>query len=248
MSVRKPGLRQLWKHRVKITNHGFTYKILLSRPAVDFVDENLERVACNNETSKNNNTNQCKGNLQQLGLDALDGIVDLDRFTSDGVFCLVFPLELRARMLDAGDTTNSPLNGQINLLLLPILEEDDRPETTDEGVYRGELAEDQPGAKTNGSGEDEEAEVGLDKGEVKGHVLAKLVTDLIEVGLVEEILLAPFLNPRLVEGVVVQGEDALNVLPRAVARHDTGTAVVLGLSDHEVNEARAFSLGDRLIM
>lgn len=106
-----------------------TYEILLARASINLIDKHLERVAGNDEGTKGNNTGQSEGNLEQLGLDPLHRRVDLDRLAGDGVFGLVLPLKLGSGLLDVGDSSDAPLDGKVDFLLLPILKEDYRPET-----------------------------------------------------------------------------------------------------------------------
>lgn len=151
-------------------------------------------------------------------------------------------------MLDVGYTTDTPANGQVNFLLLPVLKEDHRPEAAEKGVQLGKLAEEHPRREACGGGEDQEAEVGLYKGKVKSNVLAELVPDFVKVGLIKKIFLRPLLNPGLVESMVVQREDTLDILPLAIPGGDTRTTIIDGLRQDEIDQPGSLSLGDRLIL
>jgi hypothetical protein len=110
------------------------------------------------------------------------------------------------------------------------------------------LAQDEPGGKAKGGGEYQEGEVRLEKGKVKGNLLAKRVTDLINVLLGEQVLGAPLLYPLAVEGVVVQGEYRLDELPLPALGSNTGAAIVLGQGQEKVDQTKAFGLADGLLL
>lgn len=105
-----------------------TYKILLTRATVNLIDEHLERVTGHDEGTQGDDTGQSEGDLEQLRLDPLHRRVDLDRLTSDGILSLMLPLKFGSGSLNVGDSSDSPLDGKIDFLLLPVLDENYRPE------------------------------------------------------------------------------------------------------------------------
>lgn len=151
-------------------------------------------------------------------------------------------------MLDGRYAADAPIDGEIYLLLLPILEKDNRPEAAEERIESGELAEEHPCGKAGGGGEEEESEVRLHKGKIKGNLLSKLIADLVKVVLVKEVLATPLLYPGLVKSMVVQREERLDESPAPVAGSDPRAAIVLRLGEDQVDEARALGLSDGLIL
>lgn len=105
-----------------------TYEILLAWATINLIDEHLERVAGHDEGTQGNDAGQSEGDLEQLGLDSLHRRVDLDRLASDGVLSLMLPLKFGSGPLNVGNSSDAPLDGKIDFLLLPVLEEDYRPE------------------------------------------------------------------------------------------------------------------------
>lgn len=227
---------------------GSTYQVLLARAIVDFIDEDLKGVAGHNQSTQSNNTSQSKGDLEQLSLDALHGLIHLNNFASDRVLSFAIPLKLRSRLLDTGHTPDTPLHGKVDLLLLPVLEENDRPETTEQGIEERELAEQKPCDKAETRGDDEEAEVGSQEGEVEGNAFTKLVSNVVDVALLQDILAAPLLDPILVEFVTMQRKYGLNVFPLCIGRSNSSTTFVTWLRDHKVDQAQALCFNYGLIL
>lgn len=245
-----------------------TYQVLLKGPAVDLGDKDLNGKAEGDEAAEGDDAGEGKGDLQQLVGEAAEGRIDLDGLAGDGVLGLAVKEELGPGQLDLGDAADAPLDGEVDLLLLPVLEEDDGPEAVDGGVEPGELADQQPGAEAEGGGEEQEGKVALQEGKVEGDALAKLVADGVEVGGVQHVLCAPLLDPGAVEGVVVQreeaGDEAVLVAAAAAAasagsssssraggvtagRRDAGAALAPGPRQQQVDEAQALGLGDGLV-
>lgn len=110
------------------------------------------------------------------------------------------------------------------------------------------MAQKQPSTKSKSGRDDEESEVGPQKGKVEGDALAKLVSDVVDIGLFQSILATPFLDPFLVEGMTVKGKDGIDVLPLGVGGRNSGAALVTGLGDHEVDQAQTLGLDDGLIL
>lgn len=110
------------------------------------------------------------------------------------------------------------------------------------------MTQKQPSTKSKSGRDDEESEVGPQEGKVEGDALAKLVSDVVDLGLFQSILATPFLDPFLVEGMAVKRKYGLDVLPLGIGGRDSGAALVPGLGDHEVDQAQSLGLDDRLIL
>lgn len=110
------------------------------------------------------------------------------------------------------------------------------------------MAQEQPGTKPKRGRDDEESEVGPQKCKVEGDALAKLVSDIVDIGLLQGVLAAPLLDPLLVERMVVKGKDGIDMLPLAIGGRDSGAALIAGLGDHEVDQAQTLGLDDGLIL
>jgi hypothetical protein len=73
-------------------------------------------------------------------------------------------------VIDLRDAAYTPPHSQIGLLVFPVLGEDGAPDGAHEAVDGREVAEYEPRDEAKGSGEHEESEVGLGKGEVEGNL------------------------------------------------------------------------------
>ena len=80
----------------------------------------------------------------------------------------LLPPELRTRNLDDPDPSHIPSDAQVYLLYLPVFEENSAPHTRENGVGEGVLREELPRNEACYRGEDQEDDIGLDEGEVKG--------------------------------------------------------------------------------
>lgn len=160
--------------------------------------------------------------------------VDLDNLPSNRVLGFPLKLELGPGKLNLGYSSDRPLNSEILLLYLPVLEEDDGPQGVHQRIEPRKLAQHEPCAETEGGGEEQEGKVGLEEGKIKGDLLAKLVADLVDIAVVQEVLGAPLLDPRLVERVVVQREDGGDKLPLAPLGSYARAAFILGFGYEEV--------------
>lgn len=75
--------------------------------------------------------------------------------------------ELSAAVLEGGDIADSPADGQVDFLTLPVLDEDYGPEAIGDCEGEGVGREEKVHAGTENSGNDQERKVALKKGEVK---------------------------------------------------------------------------------
>lgn len=150
-------------------------------------------------------------------------------------------------MLNFGDAADPPRNSQIRLFPLPVLKKDDGPERATDGVKDRELAQYQPSRKAYRSREYLEAKVILEKGKIKRNVLAKLVSNVVQIGLVQDILLAPFVQPLLVESIVMKREDGLDIFPLSLSLGDSRAPFISSLGNQQVYQPQPLGFGNRLI-
>lgn len=85
------------------------------------------------------------------------------------------------------------------------------------------------------------------KGEVKCNFLAKPIPDLIQVLHFEERHCGPFLNPFLVESMIVQWEQGLHVLPSTMYWGDASISFFHWARDQMVDCTVTFSFCQRLV-
>lgn len=224
-----------------------TDKVGLKRSAVHLVDEDLERIAHDNKPSENNDTGNREWDLQQLCPESLKRRVDLNRLSRNNVLRLMIKLELRSWVLNLGHSPNTPLHGEINLLLLPELKENHGPQTARKSVEEREPPEEKPSTESERRGEHQEPEIALDEGEIESDALAELVANLVEVILVEEILRAQPLHPLAVEVSIVKREHRVDVFPLPALRRNSRTPLVLRFRYRQVYEPQPLRLAHRLL-
>ena len=86
----------------------------------------------------------------------------------------------------------------------------------------------------------------LDKGEVVADLFAKPVSDLIKVLGFEESHGAPFLDPFLVECMVVKGKDGLDVLPLTLHGDDASSSFFPRAGDEMMDDSKPLGFIQRL--
>lgn len=109
---------------------------------------------------------------------------------------LPLPPELRAIHLDRADVTHTPADAQVDLLDLPVLEEDGAPDAGDDAIEEGVFASEEPGDDAGAGWENEEDEICLDKGKVKGYLQSqqKLRLVFMREGRVRKSITAPWIQ------------------------------------------------------
>jgi hypothetical protein len=85
-------------------------------------------------------------------------------------------LELRSIALDHVDAASIPTDTEVDLLSLPVLQEDGAPDTGHDSVGHGVVGKPLPSNHTSDGGKGEKHEVILDEGEVKCYLSKKSVT------------------------------------------------------------------------
>lgn len=169
--------------------------------------------------------------------------------------------EVAPLLLNRGDTLDTPTDSQIDFLTFPVLNKGDTPQSIHQCIDWGERAEDYPGSKAKGCREDKELKVGLCEGKIIGNLernisyphrvvgpqttyfFAKAIPYLVQILNLQESHSTPFLDPFLVERVVMQREDGLHILPLAFFWNDAGSAFVPRTGDEVVYDAKPFGLG-----
>ena len=184
--------------------------------------------------------------MQQLPLQALQRREDVLLFAGDRVSDFLLVLEVVALCLDVANTLDAPSDCKVGLFVLPVLDKCNAPDASSNGVEWTVSTEEQPCTKAESSRDRQEGEVGLGEGEVEGNLLAHAVANVVEILGGQEVLRAPLFDPLLVVDVVVQCEDALDVLPFALLGCNTGTAFALRVCDELVDDTQAFGLSQWL--
>lgn len=143
------------------------YDKLLVRPLVPLRDQRLQREHGEDDRPQHDRRENHERDLQELARDLL-APGEVVEHPPAGVHDLLLPAELRARDLDGADAAHVPADAEVDLLDLPVLEEDGAPGAGEDGVCEGVLGEELPGEEAGYGGEGEEDDVGLDEGKVEG--------------------------------------------------------------------------------
>lgn len=109
------------------------------------------------------------------------------------------------------------------------------------------MAQQNPRRETEGRGENQKGKVGLCEGEVVCDFLAESISDLIQVLHFEKRHGGPFLDPFFVEGMIVEWENRLHVLPLAMYGNDASVSFFLWTCDQMVDYTVPFSFCQRLV-
>ena len=173
-------------------------------------------------------------------METLGGREDQHLLSSDRIRALLLVLKVSTLGLNLGDTTYTPSHAKVNFLMLPVFNEDDTPQTADNGINGRESAQEKPGSRAESGGEDEEGEIRLSKGKVESNLLAQSVPDLVKILGLQKVFLGPSRDPLLVVGVVVQGEDGLDIFPLSILGSDASSTFFFGVGDHAVDDTVAF--------
>lgn len=72
----------------------------------------------------------------------------------------------------------------------------------------------------------------------RSHLLAQAVPDVVQILRLKEVLRRPLLEPVLVVGMVVQGKDGLDILPRTLLWSDARTAFGYGVGDELIYDSQ----------
>lgn len=144
-----------------------SYQVRLQRAIVQLRNEYFDSEAGRDNGAQCCGSEQCEWDLQKLPLHALGRREDSSHFAGGFIADLFLGLELATRRLDGGDTFGLPPTAQINLLTLPVFDEDDAPEAVDRRVDNRVTAQEEPAGETKRSRENQEPEVGLQEGKVE---------------------------------------------------------------------------------
>lgn len=148
-----------------------SYQISLQRAIIQLRDEDLDSKASSDNGSQSNGSQQCKWNLQKLPLHALGRGENPTHLAGGFIANFFLGLELSASSLYGGDALSLPPTAQINLLALPVFDEDDAPEAVHSRVNNRVTAQEEPAREAKNSREDEEPKVALQERKIEPNLL-----------------------------------------------------------------------------
>lgn len=146
-----------------------TYQVILIRPSIRLGDQNLNSKHRNDGDAQRQKRDDQERNLQQLPHDLLPPR-KVVMFPPAFINVLIVILELGSVDLDMLNTLDVPAQTQIDLLNLPVLEENSAPDTGENAVREGVAWKPEPCDDACYGGEGEEEKIGLDESKVKSNL------------------------------------------------------------------------------
>lgn len=137
------------------------------RPVVHLAEEDFDREYARVQCAEHGARTEREGDLERLTCESFPRGEELDDLAGDGVLDFLFMDKLGAAVLERGDIADTPADGEVDFLPLPVLDKDHGPETVGNGEGERVGGEEKEGGGADGGGNDEEGEVGLEKGEVE---------------------------------------------------------------------------------
>ena len=166
---------------------------------------------------------------------------DAFHFASDRVHFLSFPNVLWSVDFELAHASDVPADAQVNFLSFPIFDEHDSPEASESSKGPRVWTREKPCQHATRRGQDEEERIALYEGIIKGDLLSKQCTNLVEVHTIEEGLAREILQEFAVGERVLRRIRGSDTLPVSVARRNPCTTLLFRPSDKVVCGSKCLS-------